>query len=90
MKLSKCKINGLSVSTLRLEEGVLIAETSLEVDGTVVGRFPALVNADKAVTKALSQLINAIEKQLAANLGASDSDQQQEDEDKPQPLFDGV
>lgn len=89
MKLSDCRINGLSVSNLRLEEGVLIAEATLDADGTIVGKFPVMVHADKAVTKHLSQLINAIEKQLSANLGTAETEQN-DDEEKPQPLFDGV
>lgn len=89
MKLTKCRINGLNVSTIRYEDGVLTAEAVLDIDGAIVGKFPLMVAPDKAVTKALSALITAIEKQCSVGLGDAASEEQSE-EDKPQPLFDGV
>lgn len=89
MKLTKCRINGLNVSTIKYEDGILAAEAVLDIDGAVVGRFPLMVVADKAVTKAMGALITAIEKQFAAELGEATSEEQTE-EDRPQPLFEGV
>jgi hypothetical protein len=90
MKLTKCKINGLNVSTIKYENGVLIAEAALDVDGALVGTFPLMVAPDKAVAKALTALITAIEKQFSVSLGDAASGEDQAEDDKPQPLFEGV
>lgn len=86
MKIDKCKIDELRVSTLHFDGNILRAEFVLLAAGSVVGGYPAVVASTPEVVKRLFSLLESVEKSAIATLG--EVEESIEDTEGPRPLFD--